>query len=93
MQTLTDIYGPPISVYTRRQAIEDGILVDLMHTTDEWPANMVREAGIRVPVAITATVFHDCVAPIDDEDGTPGRGEVLAPCQDEAIAKAEGATP
>lgn len=76
--------GPPISIYTRRQAFEDGILVDLMGTYDDWPAAMVREAGIKIPVAITSTVFQDCVSPIadEDEDGAHHVTEQLAPCQD-----------
>ena len=84
MSTITELFGPPISIYTRRQAFEDGILVDLMGTYDDWPAAMVREAGIKIPVAITATVFNDCVSPIadEDEDGAHECAEELAPTQD-----------
>ena len=38
-----------IHSYTRQQAIEDGVLVDVTATA--------REAGFRYPVALTATVF------------------------------------
>ncbi len=38
-----------ISSYTRRQAIEDGVLVDVSH--------LAGEAGFRCPVALTHTVF------------------------------------
>jgi hypothetical protein len=38
-----------ISVYTRGQAIEDGVLVDVSETA--------REAGFRIPVALTAAVW------------------------------------
>jgi hypothetical protein len=42
-----------ISVYTRSQAIEDGVLVDVTDTA--------REAGFVFPVAITVGVFADSV--------------------------------
>jgi len=43
-----------ISVYTRAQALEDGGLIDV--------TEMAKEAGFRVPVALTADVWGDCVA-------------------------------
>jgi hypothetical protein len=43
-----------VHVYTRAQAIADGVLVDVTATA--------REAGFRVPVAVTAAVWADCVA-------------------------------
>ncbi len=43
-----------ISVYTRAQALRDGGLIDVTETA--------REAGFRVPVALTAAVWGDCVA-------------------------------
>lgn len=48
-----------ISVYTREQAIEDGVLIDVTETAVE--------AGFRVPVAVTAAVWADCVAWSDDD--------------------------
>lgn len=54
--------GPPISTYTRAQAIEDGVLVDLMQAET---VGAVREAGFRVPVAMTAAAFSQTVMPID----------------------------
>ena len=47
-------FDPVISVYTRAQAIGDGILVDVSKTA--------REAGFRIPVAITRTVWTRIVA-------------------------------
>jgi len=47
--------------YTRRQAIEDGVLVDLMQP--EW-ASLVKEAGFKWPVAMTASAFSETVCPI-----------------------------
>jgi hypothetical protein len=43
-----------ISSYSRAQAIEDGVLVDVSETA--------REAGIKYPVALTRAVFERCVA-------------------------------
>ena len=43
-----------IHVYTRAQAIADGVLIDV--------SIMAREAGFKVPVALTAAVWSDCVA-------------------------------
>ena len=58
---LGDIFGEPIAVYTRRQAIEDGVLVDLMQAET---VRLVREAGFKFPVAMTAGAFAATVAEI-----------------------------
>jgi len=42
-----------ISVYTRAQALEDGVLVDV--------SAMAKEAGIKFPVALTSTVWGQYV--------------------------------
>lgn len=42
-----------ISIYTRRQAISDGVLVDVSETA--------REAGFVIPVAVTCGVWAECV--------------------------------
>jgi hypothetical protein len=47
-----------ISRYTRAQAIEDGVLVDL--STGETVV-LVREAGIKWPVAMTSAAWHATV--------------------------------
>ena len=52
--TLTELFGEPISVYTRKQAIEDGTLIDVSSTA--------KEAGIKFSTAVTAAVWHRCVA-------------------------------
>ena len=54
MDTTADLFGDPIHVYTRAQAIEDGMLVDVSTTA--------REAGLVWPVAMTAAAWADCVA-------------------------------
>ena len=63
---MTNATGPIVSSYTRRQALADGVLLD---ATD-----MAREAGFRIPVALTCGVWSRCVAvplacPGQDEAG------------------------
>ena len=68
-----------ISRYTRRQAIEDGVLVQLSgpgYQGDAWIPEMLKEAGFRYRMAMTSTVFTHCVTPV------VGEGERLASCQD-----------
>ena len=52
--TVEETFGPVIYSYTRAQAIEDGVLIDVSETA--------KEAGIKLPTAITAAVFHEYVA-------------------------------
>lgn len=49
-----EIFGAAVYSYSRAQAIEDGVLIDA--------GQMAREAGFRVPVAITQAAWSDCVA-------------------------------
>ena len=62
--------GPMIYSYTRAQAIEDGVLVDLcQHPTPEDPElddlrQLVLEAGFKVHAAMTATAFAEAVCSI-----------------------------
>lgn len=46
-------WGTPIHVYTRSQALVDGVLVDV--------SELASEAGFRIPVALTRAVWEDCV--------------------------------
>ena len=48
-----------ISTYTRKQAIADGLLVDVTETA--------REAGLALPTALTRAVWSDCVAWSEDD--------------------------
>ena len=48
------VFDPVIFAYTRAQAIEDGILVDVSETA--------REAGFKIPVALSRTVWDRLVA-------------------------------
>ena len=47
-------FAPVLSAYTRAQAIEDGILVDVSQTA--------REAGFKIPVAVTRSIWNRLVA-------------------------------
>jgi hypothetical protein len=49
--------APVIFQYTRAQAIEDGVLVDLT----EW----AKETGFKIPVACTSAVWNGYVVPTD----------------------------
>jgi len=55
MNETAGIFGEVIYSYTRAQAIEDGVLVDV--------TEMAKEAGIRHPVAITANAWHTWIVP------------------------------
>ena len=50
-----EIFGEPISTYTRAQAIEDGVLVDV--------SNLAKECGFKYPVALTSRVYGEVVVP------------------------------
>jgi hypothetical protein len=56
-----------ISVYTRQQAIEDGILVDC----EQAPMGEMRTQLLKWPLAMTATAFHRYVWPIDEKANLP----------------------
>jgi len=51
-------FGPVIFAYTRKQAIEDGVLVDL---TQPGFARILALHGVRVHAAMTATCFAEVV--------------------------------
>jgi len=63
--TPEDFWGAPISVYTRQQAIEDGVLVDVSAWASSGPDGML--GGFRLPVAITRALW--AVIDIDAPDG------------------------
>ena len=44
----SDLWGEPIHVYTRAQAIADGILVDLTTATDDQGQLLCPQAGFKV---------------------------------------------
>jgi hypothetical protein len=47
---LTEIFGEVISTYSRKQAIEDGVLFSV-------PEKLQQEAGFKFPIALTTGVF------------------------------------
>ncbi|MDE0171941.1 MAG: hypothetical protein OYH76_13180 [Defluviicoccus sp.] len=53
-QDFTAVFGPVVVAYTRARAIDDGFLVDVSETA--------REAGFKIPVAVTRTVWNRLVA-------------------------------
>uniref|UniRef100_E6PSG7 Uncharacterized protein n=1 Tax=mine drainage metagenome TaxID=410659 RepID=E6PSG7_9ZZZZ len=61
---LSDFYGEPVHVYTREQAIADGVLIDV--------STVAREAGIVWPVAMTSAAWSDCVAWTEQTEARKG---------------------
>lgn len=53
-------FGPVVYSYTRKQALEDGVLIDA--------TEMARDAGFKWPVALTAAAWADCVAWSDEDN-------------------------
>ena len=58
-KTIEDFFGPPISIYTIADALSDGMLVDV--------SEMAREAKFRIPVAVTTSVWEECIYWPEDE--------------------------
>ena len=57
----SDFWGEPIFSYTRAQAISDGVLVDLTTAADDKGQLLCRQAGFKVPVAITRAAWAEAV--------------------------------
>jgi hypothetical protein len=55
--------------YTRAQAIEDGVLVDV----SGWASSREMMGGFTIPVAMTAAVWALVQAPEDSDESTRGR--------------------
>lgn len=70
---LTDLFGPVISSYSRANAIEDGVLIDLTTFSFRPNLNVCQEVGIKFPVAITSAAYARVIGGVD---------EPLPPCQD-----------
>jgi len=75
MSEQNDFFGEVIYSYTRAQAIDDGVLVDLSDPsfTFRRGLNILKEAGIKFPLAMTQTAFARTVQEL---------GEPLPPAQD-----------
>jgi hypothetical protein len=54
-----NIFGEMIYSYTRAQAIEDGVLIDV--------SEVAKEAGIKIPVAVTEAVWDQYVEWTDED--------------------------
>lgn len=69
MESLLD-FGEVIYTYTRQQAIEDGVLIDVSRTA--------REAGFKYPVAVTQAVWSEVIIPdeIACENGQSEEGRL-----------------
>jgi hypothetical protein len=63
-----DLFGPVIFAYTRKQAIADGVLVDVTETA--------KEAGFKVPVAVTHAVWAEYVAVPEGVEGQDEQGRL-----------------
>ena len=59
---MRDFFMPEdlISSYSREQAIDDGVLVDV--------SSVAKEMGIRYPVALSSGVFDECVSWSAEDD-------------------------
>jgi hypothetical protein len=71
--TIEDIFGPIISSYSRAEAIEDGVLIDLTKFSFRPNLNVCQEVGIKFPIAMTSAAYSEAI----QESGEP-----LPPCQD-----------
>lgn len=49
MDKLTELFGEAIHRYSRKEAIADGVLIDV--------SSMAQKAGFKVPIAITSAVY------------------------------------
>ena len=54
-----DFFGDAVYVYTRAQAIDDGLLVDVTETSSE--------AGFKIPVAVTQAVWEKYISWTDKD--------------------------
>ena len=52
-QSIEDFFGPVLHAYSRAEALEDGALVEV--------TSMATEAGFRIPVALTRSVWESYV--------------------------------
>lgn len=64
--------APVVHAYTRAEAIEDGFLVDVTETA--------REAGFRVPVAVTRGVWAEAVEWDADNRAPKTKGDGCGTC-------------
>lgn len=63
-QDAREFFGAHVYDYSRRQALEDGVLLDV--------SPLAREAGFRLPVAMTAAAWEQAVAWTADDNARKG---------------------
>lgn len=66
--SFSELFGEPIYVYSRAQALEDGVLVDV--------SELAKEAGFCYPVAMTRAAWVDCVEWSDQDSERVCQDEV-----------------
>lgn len=71
--SLTDLFGPVISSYSRAQAIEDGVLIDLTTFSFRPNLNVCQEAGLKFPVAITSAAYDKAIGGTEDNPLPPAQ--------------------
>lgn len=62
---MSDFESEIIYSYTRAQAIADGVLIDV--------TPQAQEAGFKIPVAVTAALFHEYIAPPKGTEKSEGQ--------------------
>ncbi len=69
-ESTPDLFGDVIHIYSRKEALEDGELIDC--------SALAREAGIKYPVAMTRAVWDLCVAlsPAAEKAGNDEKGRL-----------------
>ena len=72
-QDLGNIFGEPIAVYSRRQAIEDGVLVDVSNVID---GDTAQACPFKYPVALSRAAYEETIA-AGGEWKPNGEGETL----------------
>jgi hypothetical protein len=61
-------FGPVVFAYTRAQAIDDGVLVDVTETANE--------TGLKYPTALTVAAWQKCVVAPDGVEGQDEQGRL-----------------
>ncbi len=60
IQSMSDLFGHVIHSYSRAEAIEDGVLIDVSETG--------KEAGFKIPVAVTDSVWKNYIEWTDEDN-------------------------
>jgi hypothetical protein len=84
--SLSDIFGEPIFVYMRANAIADGILVDVTAGASDGPAGML--GGFTVPVAITRSLWIALDIDTREDPGEPRWHRLARECGESTRGRA-----